>query len=197
MNIYKQRIQNLSLSNEVVISVDGEKTYYSGDGVEVNNTENKISANYAEIAAKLNVLPDPFPLSSQVSSMVTYEEARAKDAENGLSVAIDSKIYIDGISAESLSAIHIDAEDYYQKVIDGTVKPNELYILSCKDYINCFDKRVANVSDAKESHDAVSKGFMETYVSSKYENIYNYVVEQILTSNDENLKTRFKTWLGL
>lgn len=80
--------------------MDGERIYQSGDGVKVDNTENKISANYAEISAKLNVLPDPFPLCSQVSSMVTYEASRAKDAENVLSVAIDSKIYIDGISAE-------------------------------------------------------------------------------------------------
>ena len=168
MNIHTQKIQNLSLSNEVVISVDGEKTYYSGDGISVNNTENKISANYAEIAAKLNVLSDPFPLSSQVASNIMAEASRAKGAEKDLSLAIDSKIYIDGISTKSLSAIHIDSEDYYQKVIDGTVKPNELYILSCKDYVNCFDKRVANVADAKESHDAVSKGVMETYVSSNF-----------------------------
>ena len=173
MNIHTQKIQNLSLSNEVVISVDGEKTYYSGDGISVNNTENKISANYAEIAAKLNILPDPFPLCSQVSSMVTQEEARAKDVEEVLSGAIDSKIYIDGISTKSLSAVHIDAEDYYQKVVDGTVNPNELYILSCKDYINCFGKRVANVADAKESHDAVSKGVMETYVSSNFVDLKN------------------------
>lgn len=197
MNIYKQKIQNLFLSNEVVISVDGEKTYYSGDGVIVNNENNQICANYAVIADKLNGLSDPFPLSSQVASVVTDEESRAKDAEEVLSVAIDSKIYIDGISTKSLSAIHIDAEDYYQKVLDGTVKPNELYILSCKDYINCFDKRIKNVADAKESHDAVSKGVMETYVSSKYDNIYDYVIEHLLSSDDESLKSRFKSWIGI
>ena len=93
--------------------MDGEKTYYSGDGISVNNTENKISANYVEIAAKLNVLSDPFPLSSQVESEIMTEASRAKGAEKDLSLAIDSKIYIDGISTKSLSAIHIDSEDYY------------------------------------------------------------------------------------
>ena len=160
MNIHRQRIQNLSLSNEVVISVDGEKTYKAGDGIVIDDTENMICANYSAISAKLRSLPDPFPLSSQVSSNIMTESSRAKDVENVLSGAIDSKIYIDGISTKSLFAIHIDAEDYYQKVLDGTVNPNGLYILSCKDYINCFDKRVANVADAKESHDAVSKGVM-------------------------------------
>ena len=125
------------------------------------------------------------------------EASRAKGAEKDLSLAIDSKIYIDGISTKSLSAIHIDSEDYYQKIIDGTVKPNELYILSCKDYVNCFDQRVANVADAEEERDAVSKAFMENYVSSKYENIYDYVIEHLLSQNDESLKSRFKTWIGI
>ena len=87
--------------------------YNAGDGIAVDNTENKISADYDAIAAKLNSLPDPFPLSSQVSSEVSAESERAKAAEKALSEAIDSKVYIDGISAESLSAIHVDDETYY------------------------------------------------------------------------------------
>ena len=52
---------------------------------------------------------------------------------------------------------------------------------SAEDCINCFDQRVANVADAAEEHDAVSKAFMENYVSSKYENIYDYVIEHLLS----------------
>ena len=155
--------------------------YSSGDGVTVDNAENKISANYSAIAAKLSSLPDPFLLSSQVASEVTAESERAKAAEKALSDAIDSKIYIDEISAESLSAVHIDDETYYQKVAEGTVKADELYILSSEDCVNCFDQRVANVADAAEEHDAVSKAFMENYLSSKYENIYDYVIEHLLS----------------
>ena len=165
MSIQKKKVGKLLLSNEVVIDA---AEYNSGDGVTVDNSENKISVNYAEISARLTSLYDPFPLSSQVASNIATEKTRAENAENKLSVSIDSKIYIDGISAESLSAIHIDAETYYQKVIDGTVKPNEMYFLSCNDRINCFDQRVANVADAKEEHDAVSKAFMEQYISSNF-----------------------------
>ena len=197
MNIQKNKVGNLVLSDYVVISVDGEKIYQSGDGIVVDNTENKISANYSAIAAKLSSLPDPFLLSSKVTSEVSAESERAKAAEKALSEAIDSKVYIDGISAESLSAIHVDDETYYQKVIDGTVKTNELYILSSNDSINCFDQRVVNVADATEEHDAVSKAFMENYLSSKYENIYDYVIEHLLSQNDESLKSRFKTWIGI
>lgn len=68
------------------------------------------------------------------------EATRAKAAESALSDTIDSKIYIDGTSAESLSAIHVDDEIYYQKVAEGTVKENELYILSSEDCVNCFDQ---------------------------------------------------------
>ena len=156
--------------------------YNAGDGIVVDNAENKISADYDAISARLNSLPDPFPLSSQVTSQVSSETTRAKAAENALSDAIDSKVYIDGASAESLSAIHVDNETYYQKVAEGTVKENELYILSsAEDCINCFDQRVANVADAAEEHDAVSKAFMENYLSSKYENIYDYVIEHLLS----------------
>ena len=87
--------------------------YTSGDGIIVDNTENKICADYSAIAAKLSSLSDPFLLSSQVASEVTAETTRAKAEEKALAKSINSKIYIDGISAESLSAIHIDAETYY------------------------------------------------------------------------------------
>ena len=155
--------------------------YNAGDGIVVDNAENKISADYDAISARLNSLPDPFPLSSQVASNIMTEATRAKAAENALSDAIDSKIYIDGTSAESFSAIHVDDETYYQKVAEGTVKADELYILSSEDCVNCFDQRVANVADAAEEHDAVSKAFMENYLSSKYENIYDYVIEHLLS----------------
>ena len=168
MSIQKEKFGNLLISNDVVIDVTDGKIYNSGDGIIVDNDENKISADYVAIAAKLSSLSDPFSLSSQVASNITAEATRAKAVEKALSESIDSKIYIDGISAESLSAIHIDAETYYQKVLDGTVKPNELYLLSCDDYVNCFDQRVANVADAKEAHDAVSKTVMEQYTSSNF-----------------------------
>ena len=168
MIVQKEKVGSLFISNEVVIDVTDEKTYSSGDGIIVDNNENKISADYAAIAAKLSSLSDPFSLSSQVASNIIAEATRAKAVEKALSEAIDSKIYIDGISAESLSAIHIDAETYYQKVLDGTVKPNEMYFLSCNNYINCFDQRVANVADAKEAHDAISKVVMEQYGSSNF-----------------------------
>ena len=194
MSIQKKEVRDLLLGTKVVTDVT---EYNAGDGIVVDNTENKISADYDAISAKLNSLPDPFPLSSQVSSEVSAESERAKAAESALSDTIDSKIYIDGTSAESLSAIHVDDETYYQKVAEGTVKENELYILSSEDCVNCFDQRVANVADAEEERDAVSKAFMENYVSSKYENIYDYVIEHLLSQNDESLKSRFKTWIGI
>ena len=195
MSIQKKEVRDLLLGTKVVTDVT---EYSSGDGIVVDNAENKISADYDAISARLNSLPDPFPLSSQVASNIMTEATRAKAAENALSDAIDSKVYIDGTSAESLSAIHVDDETYYQKVAEGTVKADELYILSsAEDCINCFDQRVANVADAAEEHDAVSKAFMENYLSSKYENIYDYVIEHLLSQNDESLKSRFKTWIGI
>ena len=111
MSIQKKEVRDLLLGTKVVIDAP---EYNAGDGIVVDNAENKISADYDAISARLNSLPDPFPLSSQVASEVTAESERAKAAENALSDAIDSKIYIDGTSTESFSAVHVDDETYYQ-----------------------------------------------------------------------------------
>ena len=81
----------MSLSTKVVTDVT---EYSSGDGVTVDNAENKISADYDAIAARLNGLPDPLPLSSQVYGVLSglagvpkvaqmtrteYEELEVKD----------------------------------------------------------------------------------------------------------------------
>ena len=73
MTIKKEKVEKLFLSDDVVIDVTDEKIYNSGDGVTVNNDENKISADYAAISARLNNLSDPFTLSSQVASVVAAE----------------------------------------------------------------------------------------------------------------------------
>jgi len=71
-----------------------------------------------------------------------YEyENLSSDLSNAIVSAntkIDKKIYIDGVSAETLCAEHIDADTFHQKVVDGELLPNVMYVVS-SDYINAYD----------------------------------------------------------
>ena len=76
------------------------------------------------------------------------------------SSAVDKKIIIDGVSADSLCAYHIGTEEYYQKVVDGKVLSNELYIVS-SDYMNAYGQQIKNVAEPELSDDAATKGYAD------------------------------------
>ena len=71
-----------------------------------------------------------------------YEyESLSSDLSNAIvsaNIKIDKKIYIDGVSAETLCAEHIDADTFHQKVVDGKLLSNVMYVVS-SDYINAYD----------------------------------------------------------
>ena len=114
-----------------------------------------------------------------LSGKIDDEVARAEAAEAGLSTAVDSKIYIDGLSVQSLSAIHANVADYYEKVIDEKVLSNELYILS-SDYINAYGEQIKNVADPTDPEDAINK---------KYADAEHAVVEGHITTAVEGLSS--------
>ena len=114
-----------------------------------------------------------------------------------LSNAIDSKIYIDSLSVGSLCAIHISQDDFYQKVKDGSLLSNELYVVS-SDYINAYGQQIKNLSAPSDLSDATTKQyvdasdlFISNWISSNFENtgisnaisntIFNY---DVLAKND-------------
>jgi len=57
-------------------------------------------------------------LSDDVNSIYSSIEG-LEQADASLSTAIDSKIVIDGLSTQCLSAIHINQEDFHEKVLCG------------------------------------------------------------------------------
>lgn len=85
-------------------------------------------------------------------------------ADGILSTAIDNKIYIDGVKAETLSAFNVSQDEFYAKVNAGTILSNELYIVS-SDYINAYDEQVKNVAEPILSNDAATKNYVDVAVA--------------------------------
>lgn len=86
-----------------------------------------MSGDLCTLSNALNALSDNL---STISSEMLSNDA-------SLSIAIDNKIFIDGISAESLCAMHISQKDFYEKVHTSSLLSNALYIVS-NDYINAY-----------------------------------------------------------
>lgn len=91
-----------------------------------------------------------------------------------LSTAIDRKIFIDGLSVESLCAIHISQDDFYQKVALSldTIKDNELYIVS-ENYINAYGQQMKNLSAPTDLSDATTKEYVDQISSTLSNQIQN------------------------
>ena len=70
------------------------------------------------------------------------------------------KILIDSVSANSLCMYHIDADEYYQKVLDGKILSNEIYILS-SEYVNAYDEQIKHVAEPTHSDDAATKNYVD------------------------------------
>ena len=102
-------------------------------------------------------------LSDYLSDAIDAETTRATGAESFLSTAIDQKIYVDGQKTQALSISHYNADDYHQKVIDGTVLSNELYIVS-GDFINAYGEQIKNLAEPTELSDATTKKYVDDKV---------------------------------
>ena len=91
-----------------------------------------------------------------------------------LSIAIDRKIFVDGLSVESLCAIHISQNDFYQKVALSldTIKDNELYIVS-GNYINAYGQQMKNLSAPTDLSDAATKEYVDQISSTLSDQIQN------------------------
>ena len=99
-------------------------------------------------------------LSDDLSSEISSLEDTVISNDSNLSTAIDSKIFIDGISAESLCAIHISQQDYYDLVSSDSTSSNVLYIVS-SDNINAYGQRIENLAEPELSTDAATKGYVD------------------------------------
>ena len=115
-------------------------------------------------------------LSGDYDKKIAAEATRAGDAEKVLSSAVDNKVLIDGISATQLKVSHISDAEFRQKVVDGKLDKNEIYVVSSQN-INAFDERITNVKTPELSSDAATKSYVDETVKgsqSKLDTLSTY-----------------------
>lgn len=115
-------------------------------------------------------------LSGDYDKKIAAEATRAANAEKVLSSAVDNKVLIDGISATQLKVSHISDAEFHQKVLDGTLLSNEIYVVSSQN-INAFDERITNVKAPELSSDAATKSYVDETVKgsqSKLDTLSTY-----------------------
>lgn len=130
---------------------------------------------------------------AQAESLALSAEMIAND--EFLSASSDKKIFIDGLSAESLSAMHISQDDFFQKVIASAMLSNELYIVS-SDYINAYGEQLKNLAEPTDLSDATTKEYVDNadssisgqlsgLISAMYDDLENVATDNIISGLEQ------------
>ena len=127
-----------------------------------NGSVSKAAAD-ALLSAKTYANGISAALSGDYVEKIGNEATRAGNVEKFLSSAVDNKVLIDGLSATQLRVSHISDTDFHQKVVDGSLLSNEIYVVSSEN-INAFDERIINVKAPELSSDAATKKYVDDTV---------------------------------
>lgn len=98
--------------------------------------------------------------------------APAQESADKAKETSDKKIFINELSAESLSIQHIAAEDYYKLVANSPEQllSNKMYIVS-SDFVNAYGRRVQNVAEPEEESDAATKKYADAISSQMVQRV--------------------------
>lgn len=141
--------------------LSGKIDVLNGNGV---GSVSKAAAD-ALLSAKTYANGISAALSGDYVEKIGGEATRAGNVEKFLSSAVDSKVLIDGLSATQLKVSHISDVDFHQKVVDGSLLSNEIYVVSSEN-INAFDQRITNVKAPELSSDAATKNYVDETVKA-------------------------------
>ena len=121
-------------------------------------------------------------LSTTVDTKITAEKNRATAAEAALKSDVDNKIFIDGLSAQTLSIMHISQDEYHNVVTSDTgADPNTIYVVS-SDSLNLYGEKITNLADGTDKNDAVNVGQLSSVsadLQTKITNAVNGGVNQL------------------
>ena len=76
-----------------------------------------------------------------------------QNSQNDMSSSINNKLFIDNLSAESLSIIHIGSDEFYMYIVSG-------------DHVNAYDQQIKNVAEPTLSGDAATKNYVDQISAS-------------------------------
>lgn len=88
-----------------------------------------------------------------------------QNSQNDMSSSINNKLFIDNLSAESLSIIHIGSDEFYEKIKNNEILSNQMYIVS-GDHVNAYDQQIKNVAEPTLSGDAATKNYVDQISAS-------------------------------
>ena len=133
-------------------------------------------------------------LSNYVNDTVNAVSTDINDDLASISVVVDQKINIDGLSADQLRLQHVDLNDYITLLSNDLILSNQLYVIS-SDFIDAYGQQVKNVAKPIELSDATNKG----YVDDKFAKVKTALAD-VLTVNIEetsNLSTAINAIISL
>ena len=133
-------------------------------------------------------------LSDYIDEQVAIASEDLNDDLASISVVVDQKINIDGLSADQLRLQHVDLHDSITMLSNDLIHSNQLYVIS-SDFIDAYGQQVKNVAKPIELSDATNKG----YVDDKFAKVKTALAD-VLTVNIEatsNLSTAINAIISL
>lgn len=130
------------------------------------NTLNGDASTAGSVAKSIaDALAAYTPTSTLTATYATKAELTAETqareaADTALSTAIDSKIFIEGVSAQTLSIATVSPEVFADKLNKGILS-NELYIVSAN-HLYGYNQPITNVGDGVSASDAATVGQLST-----------------------------------
>lgn len=107
-----------------------------------------------------STLTATYATKDELTAKIASETQERETADTALSTAIDSKIFIEGVSAQTLSIATVSPEVFADKLNKGILS-NELYIVSA-DHLYGYGKPITNVGDGISASDAATVGQLST-----------------------------------
>lgn len=147
--------------------IGDQKTYATNAHVnDIATTLDQVSSDYTTSSeASAIAYTQVKALSDSLSTDLAAEITARTNNDAAISSAVDKKIYVDGVSATTLSVTHISQDAYHALVEAGTCDKNTVYVVSSENY-NMYDKRITNLStDVQVDTDAANVGYVKSVSS--------------------------------
>lgn len=88
-------------------------------------------------------------------SQLEIETSTRTNADAAISAAVDKKVYVNGVSAESISVQNISRDAYHDLVVAGNAISNVVYVVS-SETLNMYNEKIENLLSGSADGDAVN-----------------------------------------